>query len=88
MSASRHEVTVEVFGGTSTIAVTGRASDGTTPQLAALRAAATLRHVHATLTRFDPSSELSRLNADPRTVVPCSPLLRRLAAAVAAAGAA
>ncbi len=34
------------------------------------------------LSRFDPSSDLSRLNADPRTSVPAAPLLR---AAVAAA---
>ena len=44
------------------------------------------REVHATLTRFSPDSELSRLNADPRSAVPASPLLRRFAAAVASAG--
>ena len=38
------------------------------------------------LTRFDAGSELSRLNADPRAVVPASPLLRRaIASAVHAA---
>ena len=31
---------------------------------------------HTALTRFDARSELSRLNADPRPVVPASPLLR------------
>lgn len=38
--------------------------------------------IDAALSRFRPDSELSRLNADPRTTVPASPLLR---AAVAAA---
>jgi FAD:protein FMN transferase len=33
------------------------------------------------LTRFDPASELCALNADPRPVVPASPLLRRAVAA-------
>ena len=35
----------------------------------------------ARLTRFDPASELSVLNADPRPVVPASPLLRHAVAA-------
>jgi FAD:protein FMN transferase len=35
----------------------------------------------ARLTRFTPDSELSALNADPRPVVPASPLLRRAVAA-------
>jgi FAD:protein FMN transferase len=34
-----------------------------------------LRRHHALLTRFDPDSELSRLNADPREVVPISEVL-------------
>ena len=38
------------------------------------------------LSRFDPDSELSRLNADPRERVPAGALLRRLAASVAVAG--
>jgi len=41
-----------------------------------------LHEIDARLSRFRPDSELSRLNADPRTTVPASPLLR---AAVAAA---
>ena len=46
-----------------------------------------LAEVEATLTRFRPDSELSRLNADPRPAVPASPLLRHFALAVRAAGA-
>jgi thiamine biosynthesis lipoprotein len=42
--------------------------------------------MHDTLTRFDPRSELSRLNADPRDAVPASRLLCRLAALVPYAG--
>lgn len=45
-----------------------------------------LLDAHERLSRFEPSSELSRLNRDPRTEVPASPLLRRLAAAVLTAG--
>src|SRR6185295_1071740 len=37
--------------------------------------------VEAALSRFDPDSELSRLNRDPRPAVPASPLLRRAVAA-------
>jgi thiamine biosynthesis lipoprotein len=40
------------------------------------------------LTRFDPASELSRINADPRAVVPVSPLVARLARSAVWAGAA
>jgi FAD:protein FMN transferase len=43
--------------------------------------------MHAALTRFDPRSELCRLNDDARPTVPASALLRRLAAAVPYAGA-
>ena len=43
--------------------------------------------MHAALTRFDPRSELCRLNDDARPTVPASALVRRLAAAVPYAGA-
>jgi thiamine biosynthesis lipoprotein len=52
------------------------------PGIGAVAAEVVLRHVHERLTRFDPSSGLSRLNADPRTEVPVEPLI---AAAVSAA---
>ena len=86
MSVREHRIDVAVFGGTATILVAGKAPDGTSAPLAATRAAALLRRIHLTLTRFDPESELSRLNADPRIAVPASPLLRRLARAVRQAG--
>jgi thiamine biosynthesis lipoprotein len=50
------------------------------------RARGRLFDAHRRLSRFDPRSELSRLNRDPRTEVPTSPLLRRLAATVVEAG--
>ena len=40
---------------------------------------ASLRSCHERFSRFDPASELSRFNADPRTTVPVSPMLARLA---------
>ena len=40
------------------------------------RARRLLERMHACLSRFDPASELSRLNRDPRATVPASPLLR------------
>lgn len=43
---------------------------------AAAAARAELEWIDAQLSRFRPDSELSRLNADPRTAVPASPLLR------------
>jgi FAD:protein FMN transferase len=46
----------------------------------------TLLAAHRTLSRFDPRSELSRLNRDPRREVPASPLLRRVVAAALTAG--
>jgi FAD:protein FMN transferase len=46
-----------------------------------------LEDVEASLSRFRPDSELSALNRDPRTAVPASALLRRLALAVRSAGA-
>jgi thiamine biosynthesis lipoprotein len=48
---------------------------------AAARARASLLRVERALTRFDPDSELCRLNADPRARVPASEELRRLVAA-------
>src|SRR5689334_23774935 len=48
---------------------------------AAERARASLLVWHRSFSRFRASSELSRLNADPRESVPVSPLMARLAAA-------
>jgi FAD:protein FMN transferase len=77
-----HARTVDVFGGRVTVRAAGRAAP-----LALAVAEALLRRMHTALTRFDPTSELCRLNADPRPTVPASALVRRLAAAVPYAGA-
>ena len=77
-----HARTVEVFGGRVSLRGAGREAP-----LALAVAEALLRRMHAALTRFDERSELCRLNADPRTTVPASGLVRRLAAAVPYAGA-
>jgi thiamine biosynthesis lipoprotein len=74
------------FGANVEVLVGGRSPSGTTAPVAALLAQGMLRGLHARLTRFDPSSELSQLNAAPETVVYASRLLRRLARAVVEAG--
>ena len=69
------------FGGTVTVSVRG---EGEEALLA--RARETLLDAHRRLSRFEPESELSRLNRDPRRAVPASPLLRRFVAAARTAG--
>ncbi len=77
---------LDCFGGRVSVAVDGPAPSGRSAALATLLAQAQLLDVHRRLTRFEPGSELSRLNADPAEVVPASPLLRLLARAVLDAG--
>ena len=77
MAIREHERTVEVFGGRVGLRAAGRQAP-----MALAVAEALLRRMHAALTRFDPDSELCRLNADPRSRVPASVLVRRLAAAI------
>lgn len=74
------------FGGTVSVLVGGAAADGTGAVEAALRSRARLEDIHRRLTRFDPASELSQLNSDPRATVEASPLLRWLARAAVEAG--
>jgi FAD:protein FMN transferase len=66
------------FGATCTVLVGGPGADGM-----AAAARDLLLAWHDRFTRFDPDSELSRLNADRRATVPVTPLMGRLAAAVA-----
>jgi len=74
----------ECFGGRCSVRVGD--PDEETARLATGRARETLLEAHRALSRFDPESELSRLNADPRAEVPVSPLLRRVVAAALTAG--
>jgi FAD:protein FMN transferase len=71
----------ECFGATCAVLVRGDAAHA---DVAAARRE--LLEAHARFTRFDPASELSRLNADPRPEVPVSPGLAELAEAVWTAG--
>ncbi len=68
------------FGSTCSVFVIG---DGAREAVADARRS--LLDWHARFTRFEPASELSRLNADPRATVPVTPLMARLAAATSAA---
>jgi thiamine biosynthesis lipoprotein len=58
---------------------------GESPRDAVERSRETLLAMHATLSRFEPDSELSRLNRDPRETVRAGSLLLTVAAAVAEA---
>jgi thiamine biosynthesis lipoprotein len=73
--------TFPCFG--STVSITAAGADAA---VALARGRATALELHRRLTRFEPGSELSRLNADPRELVPASPVLRCFAEAVRVAG--
>ncbi|MGE5408568.1 MAG: FAD:protein FMN transferase [Syntrophothermus sp.] len=84
MSGESHRA-FACFGGTVAVHVRGAtAADG---EAGAELAEQRLLAAHRRLSRFEPESELSRLNRDPREAVPATPLLRALAAAVRRAGA-
>lgn len=87
MSARRESVRrFACFGGVVEVIVGGSSPAGTAAELAALLAQGRLRGIHGRLSRFEPDSELSRLNADPQSEVCASRLLRTLARAVVQAG--
>jgi thiamine biosynthesis lipoprotein len=72
------------FGSTCAASVIGDAS-GRSPAAAVALARSFLLEWHERFTRFDATSELSRLNADPREVVPVSDSMARFAEAVVSA---
>jgi FAD:protein FMN transferase len=76
--------TFPCFGGRCAVRVGG--GEELEVAAAVLKAKRILLAAHLTLSRFDPESELSRLNRDPRSAVPASPLLRRVVAAALTAG--
>jgi thiamine biosynthesis lipoprotein len=78
------QLRLDCFGGS--VAVHVRGETETEARRLAEGAGETLLDAHRSLSRFDPESELSRFNRDPRAEVPASPLMRKLAAAVLAAG--
>lgn len=83
MSAEAH-LEFACFGGTASVHV--RAEGAGKGRRMAEAARDRLLDAHVRLSRFELESELSRLNRDPREVVPASHLMCRLAAAVGTAG--
>jgi FAD:protein FMN transferase len=89
MSSPANEEAIErfdCFGSSCAAYVTGEGSAGSSGEAASL-ARVELRRWHERFSRFSPTSELSRLNADPRRSVPVSPLMARLVHAACEAGA-
>lgn len=81
-----HERTFELFGSRVRLLVGAPASPrALAPELAAIQVEGAMRLLQRELSRFDPESELSRLNADPRATVPVSPRLAGLVATALAA---
>jgi thiamine biosynthesis lipoprotein len=76
-------VQFECFGATVSMRASG---DREIVRLGLRRAQEIAEEVHRRLTRFEPGSDLCRLNADPRELVPAAPLVRRFAEAVRWAG--
>jgi thiamine biosynthesis lipoprotein len=76
----------DCFGSRCSVIVTGSGRTGSAVQAAAF-AKRTLLAWHTHFSRFQPESELSRLNRDPRETVPVSPMMARFAKAVREAGA-
>jgi len=71
----RHEF--DCFGGRCTVLVADAARPADAAAAAAMAERALLEW-HRRFSRFESESELSRLNRDPRSTVPVSPLMRRL----------
>ena len=84
-TALESSATFACLGGTCRVLVSGPGNGGTADEAVA-DAERRLLDWHRRFTRFDPASELSRLNADPREVVPVTRTLALLARAVVAAG--
>jgi FAD:protein FMN transferase len=76
------EITFDSMGSTIRIVAEAPLAHGAAAEAALAEARAWTEDFAWRLSRFEPDSELSRLNADARTIVPASPLLR---AAVGAA---
>lgn len=74
----------DCFGGECAVAISGRGALGD-PEDAVRTVRERLLTWHDRFTRFDPASELSQLNADPRETVPVTPLMGRFVAAVVTA---
>src|SRR4051794_33692476 len=69
------------MGGEASVRLESRSLDAPALERLAERTRARIDAAEAALSRFRPGSELNLLNADPRTAVPVSPLLRETVAA-------
>ena len=80
------DVSFELFGSTARLLIGAPRSAVTPPpELAAPGVERFLRGVHTSLTRFEPESELSRMNADPADAVEVSALVAAFVGAALAA---
>jgi thiamine biosynthesis lipoprotein len=86
VSAAEAIETFPCFGSRCSVRVGGEARSGTADE-AARRSRAQLLDWHSRFSRFEPDSELSRLNDDPRELVPVSAVMASLVRAVRTAGA-
>jgi FAD:protein FMN transferase len=77
LSGSEAIETFPAFGGSASVIVLGAGPAGGAGQ-AAERAKGRLLEWHRQFSRFEPDSELSALNADPRDTVAVSPVMARL----------
>jgi FAD:protein FMN transferase len=76
----------DCFGGTCSVLVQGPGPAGD-PSVAAERIVRRMLAWHAQFSRFNPASELSALNRDPRDCVPVSPMMARFVQAAIRAAA-
>ena len=83
-AAAEHRQTFDCFGSTCTVIVADRHRRTDAADAAAM-ARRSLLGWHARFSRFEPDSELTRFNRDPRPEVKVSPMLRRLLEASIAA---
>ncbi len=81
MSAAEAIETFPCFGGSATVIVAGAGPAGP-PPVAAARVKQRLLEWHRQFSRFEPASELSMLNGDPRETVPVSQVMARLIGAI------
>jgi thiamine biosynthesis lipoprotein len=81
ITTREHTETFACFGSQCAVLVAGHGSRGGAAEAAA-HARRALLAWHGRFTRFETTSELSRLNADPRDVVPVTAVMARLAMAV------
>lgn len=83
---TRAETTFTAMGAGAHVRLESALIDGRALHVLAAAARERIAAIERALTRFDPGSELSRLNADPRPSVPASPVVRALARAIRHAG--